>query len=90
MEYDEFVDTLEEMAVNANCKIPYLPEPEMVKAVLGYVDMEDKICLAYSVGKIIEILMERDNMELDDAREYFSFNIERSVFYGNLNVLFVY
>ena len=30
---------------------------------------------AYSVEKIIEILMKRDGMEYDEAMEYFDFNI---------------
>ena len=30
---------------------------------------------AYSVDKIIQILMERDKMEYEDAWDYFSFNI---------------
>lgn len=31
--------------------------------------------VAYSVEKIIEILMQRDEMEYEDARDYFSYNI---------------
>lgn len=31
--------------------------------------------VAYSVEKIIEILMQRDDMEYEDAWDYFSYNI---------------
>lgn len=31
--------------------------------------------LAYSIEKIIEILMTRDNMSYEDAMEYFNYNI---------------
>jgi len=31
--------------------------------------------VAYSVDKILEILVERDGMTLDDAREHFEYNI---------------
>lgn len=31
--------------------------------------------VAYSVDKVIQILMERDKMEYEDAWDYFSFNI---------------
>jgi len=34
-----------------------------------------KDLLVYDVGKIIEILMERDAMTYDDAEEFFEFNI---------------
>ena len=32
--------------------------------------------LVYDVDTIINILMDRDGMDYDDAREYFSYNIE--------------
>jgi hypothetical protein len=31
--------------------------------------------IAYDVSKIIQILMERDNMEYEEAQEFFDFNI---------------
>ena len=31
---------------------------------------------AYDVAKVIDILMKRDGMSYEDAREFFSFNIE--------------
>jgi len=31
--------------------------------------------LAYDVGKVLSILMERDGMSYDEAREFFDFNI---------------
>ena len=40
---------------------------------MGY---DTKGRVIYSVGSIIDILVERDGMSYEDASEYFSFNIE--------------
>jgi hypothetical protein len=42
-------------------------------AILGY---DTKGRVIYSVGSIIDILVERDGMSYEDASEHFSFNIE--------------
>ena len=42
-------------------------------AIVGY---DTKGRVIYSVGNIIDILVERDGMSYEDASEYFSFNIE--------------
>ena len=42
-------------------------------AIMGY---DTKGRVIYSVGSIIDILIERDGMSYEDASEYFSFNIE--------------
>lgn len=42
-------------------------------AIVGY---DTKGRVIYSVGSIIDILVERDGMSYEDASEYFSFNIE--------------
>lgn len=45
-------------------------------AILGYTQrMNQPPLVAYSVDKIIEILMERDEMTYEEALEYFDFNI---------------
>ena len=90
MEYDEFVESLEALAEDNDCLIPYIPEPEMVKAVLGHTEINDGISLVYSVEKIIETLVERDHMTEEEAREHFHYNIERGAKYSKLNLIFVY
>ena len=42
-------------------------------AIVGY---DTKGRVIYSVGNIIDILVERDGMSYEDASEHFSFNIE--------------
>jgi hypothetical protein len=42
-------------------------------AILGY---DTKGRVIYSVGSIIDILVNRDGMSYEDASEHFSFNIE--------------
>jgi len=45
-------------------------------AILGIVtDFNSSERIAYSVTKCIEILMTRDNMSMEDAVEYFDFNV---------------
>jgi|TARA_R110001592_G_scaffold349462_2_gene644756 hypothetical protein len=44
---------------------------------------------AYSVEKIIEILMERDDMTYEDAHEHFSYNIIGS-WMGEYTPVFIY
>jgi len=45
-------------------------------ALLGYAEGEER--LVYSVSKCIAILMERDGMDLEEATEYFDFNVSGS------------
>lgn len=44
--------------------------------------------LAYSVDKCIEILMTRDNMTIEEATEFFDFNVA-GAFVGNEGPLFM-
>jgi|TARA_Y100000389_G_scaffold39193_1_gene33584 hypothetical protein len=44
---------------------------------------------AYSVEKIIEILMERDEMTYEDAYEYFSYNVI-GAWMGEYTPVFIY
>ena len=59
--------------------IEYYPNEEIIKAnglddaVIGI--EVNSIRLIYSSTKIIEILMIQNNMELEDALEYYEFNI---------------
>ena len=57
------------------------------EAFIGVVDVDGEPLLAYSLGKIIEVLMS-DGMSEHEALEYYSFNIEGSCV-GNGMPLFV-
>ena len=47
-------------------------------AILGVVfdNMNAVPRIAYSISKCVRILVERDHMSPDEAREYFDFNVE--------------
>jgi|32_taG_2_1085360.scaffolds.fasta_scaffold00163_86 hypothetical protein len=59
--------------------VDYYQEEEILKAdgfdeaVIGV--EEGSMRLIYSVAKCIEILMTRDEMSMEDALEYFSYNV---------------
>lgn len=55
-------------------------------AVIGVDD--NKMILCYSTRKIISILMEREEMEYDDAMEHFYYNIKGS-YLGEKTPLFI-
>ena len=57
------------------------------EAFVGVVDVDGEPLLAYSLSKVIEVLM-GDGMSEQDAMEYYSFNIEGS-YVGNGMPLFV-
>ena len=38
-------------------------------------DINCPVRIVYSVKKVLEVLMKRDGMDLDEAREFFDFNI---------------
>ena len=56
------------------------------EAVIGVDD--SKMILVYSSKKIIQILVERDGMEQDDALEHFYYNIKGS-YMGEKTPLFI-
>lgn len=55
-------------------------------SILGY---DTKGRVIYSVGMIIDTLVERDGMSYEDASEYFSFNIE-CAFVGEYTPIYMY
>lgn len=55
-------------------------------SILGY---DTKGRVIYSVGMIIDTLVERDGMSHEDASEYFSFNIE-CAFVGEYTPIYMY
>jgi len=63
--------------------LEYYPEETFLKAdgldeaVIG-VEIADPMRLIYSVTKIIEILVTKDEMSVEDAMEHFEFNIRGS------------
>jgi hypothetical protein len=63
------------------------------EAILGELDVtrDDVIVpvLAYSVERIIAILMERDGMDEEEAFEFFQFNIEQA-YVGQTTPVYIY
>ena len=52
------------------------PHETYHKALLGY--QSDLDCLIYNEDKIIDILITQDNMDVNDAIEFFEYNIKGS------------
>ena len=55
-------------------------------AIMGY---DTKGRVIYSVGNIIDILVERDGMSYEDASEHFSFNVE-GAYVGEYTPIYMY
>ena len=47
-------------------------------AAVGIAEIEDVAMVVYDYTKIIGILRKRDGMTLEDAQEFFAYNIERT------------
>jgi len=47
-------------------------------ALVGYVEIFNKVVAAYDRDKCIDILINRDGMDFDEAEEYFAFNVTGS------------
>jgi hypothetical protein len=90
MSYEDFKETLNVMSEDYECEIAFIPEPEMMKAVLGFTEVNDAVSVVYSVDKIIQVLMERDGMTDEEAIDFYHYNIERGAMYSKANCLFVY
>jgi len=64
-------------------RVEYLAElnPEALtadgfaEALIGYVEIFNRIIAAYDRSKCIKILMKRDGMSEEEAQEYFEFNV---------------
>lgn len=84
MSYEDFKESLLELSEIHECEIPFIPEEEMVKAVLGYIENEKGIALAYSVKKMLEVYVDRDNMTFEEAKDYFSYNVVRGALCSSL------
>lgn len=71
----EVRERIAEMADNAGCETILLPE-EYDSAILGVINGEEgEVIAVYSEMKIIEKFMESTGCLLDEAREYYEFNI---------------
>ena len=46
-------------------------------AILGLMQIDGLPVIAYSSSRVVNILMERDGMNHEEAMEFFQFNIER-------------
>ena len=81
--------TREDIAeINEN--ILFLEEDEMDVAILGLAQgFGSEPTVAYSVPKILEVLMTRDGMSYEDADEFFQFNIIGS-YNGECMPVFIY
>jgi len=55
-------------------------------SILGY---DTKGRVVYSVDSILETLTERDNMSVEEAQEYFYFNID-GAFVGEYTPIYIY
>ena len=58
-------------------------------AIVGVSHQFNSISIAYDKNKCIDILMDKDKMTIDDAEEYFSFNIIGS-YVGEHTPSFIY
>ena len=56
-------------------------------AVIG---MTTDLKLVYSVGDIVDILIENEKMNFDEAIEFFDYNIERSIPYVENSPILIY
>ena len=45
-------------------------------ALIGYVEIFNKVVALYDKAKCLEILMKRDKMDLKSADEFFEFNVQ--------------
>ena len=52
--------------------------------------MSTDLKLVYSVGDIIDILIENQKMDFDEAIEFFEYNIERSIPYVENSPILIY
>jgi hypothetical protein len=59
------------------------------EALIGYTEDSGEIKAVYDYDKIIEILIQRDDMEAEDAREYADFNI-KGAYVGPKTPIFMY
>lgn len=56
----------------------YFTDPDYTEAIVGYTH-DDR--LVYSYSRMVMLLMKRDGMSLDDARDFVDYNTIRSLSY---------
>jgi hypothetical protein len=57
-------------------------------AILGLTEVEDGWRVCYDIGRILEILVAEHDMDVDEAIEYYDFNIG-GAYVGPLTPLFI-
>ena len=67
-------EAIEERAQNDETQVVLLDG--MDEALMGVTGMCEDLKACYSEQKCLDILMEKQDMDLEEAREFFGFNIE--------------
>lgn len=76
---EEIINELEErFDLDEDNSVPYFINPSYESAILGYSESFQGVRLIYSYDGIIQCLME-DGMDEEEAMEFFSYNIERTI-----------
>jgi hypothetical protein len=75
-ELDERLNIREELAAEWDTELLFLSEEEFDEAIIGVSErIGDEPVVAYDTTKIVEILVLNHSMSVDEAYEYFEFNI---------------
>lgn len=74
MPEDDSLETVKAMIADANEDA--LLADGFEEALIGYVEIFNKLIALYDKEKCIEILMLRDGLSYEDAHEYFEFNVQ--------------
>ena len=90
---NEWINKKNNYLVNTHVNIKMSDEPEPLKAdgldaaIIGSEYHTQRI--VYSIERILVILMERDGMTMEEAQEFFDFNIG-GAFVGEMTPLYVW
>ncbi len=67
----------DQIIVETGCEdLLFITDDEMDEAIIGVCTIDGVTRVNYDAGMIIEILMQRDGMDYEEAVEFFGFNIE--------------
>lgn len=73
-------EKIEEISKEYDCSFPVLEPDYFDNAILGF-DFEKGVRLVYSYDKIVQALMQEDDMNSEEAIEYVEYNTMRSLPY---------
>jgi hypothetical protein len=80
------IDTDEVLSYLEECDEAVYTLPESLnRALVGYTE-GDQTCAVYDYDTLIEALCERDEMDVEDAEQYFEYNIAGTKMDGNAPV----